>query len=470
MTFENGQVLYPIVCEGSAIMDFIQASENILAEDPEYKNICDDNKFKHIKVYGTHEEPYFQATSIYNYLYPAGKNPDSLIRNLIENKHYFKQNAMVFKKSEEKGGVLYDGIRAPNFLTELGLMVVLCKTKSKFAITFQELLLGYIKTIRKEHNEIHKKTIQDMSKVLMETNKKLILEEELRKSMDIELCNITNKKTADFGKMTYLKSTMVNGKKSKDIELEILRSKYMKPFRMYSVNIGLVKQHYLKSKKITKKKITKKIINYEFAKHGLSDDDDSNSCDDEKEDFIELSNNIAYDSVYGELDDDINIVEYYGFKSINLEFLKESQDTEFYIYLPATTEKKDVSNSIDDNSNFHFIGNLYMLDQDQYKKMMNIIVFGEPIERQELPNVPKMLENETDDYKNNRMKLQHLQQTIVNNNKKLDLYDKLIDDGSKLFTIDKRKIFKITGKKLMDARLRSFEQKKPASIRRTRIK
>ena len=313
--------------------------------------------------------------------------------------------------------------------------------------------------------------MKNTEKVLMETNKKLLLEEELRKSMDIELCNITNKKTADFGKMTYLKSTMVNSKKSKDIELEIIRSKYMKPFRMYSVNIGLVKQQYLKSKKIIKKKISKKIINNEFTNHGLSDDnDDTDSYNEEKTEFIKLPNHKQYDIAYDELDDDINLVEYYGFKSINLEFLKESDDTEFYIYLRATSEKKDVKNSIDNDPNYHFIGNLYMLDSDQYKRMMSIIVFGEPIERQELPDVPKMVENETDTYKNNRLKQQRLCQIISNNNKKLDLYYKQTDDCSKSFTIDKKKIFKITGKKLMNARLHSFELEESVSKRRTSVK
>ena len=111
-----------------------------------------------------------------------------------------------------------------------------------------------------------------------------------------------------------------------------------------------------------------------------------------------------------------------------------------------------------------------MLDKEQYTRMMHIIIFGEIIERQELPDVPKILENETAEYKNNREKLQRLHQIIANNNTKLDSYDDLTDDGFKLFTIEKKKIIKITGKQLMDARILSFEQTKPASNRRTRSK
>ena len=459
----NVPLLKPISNTVDITTEIIKRCELILQNDEEYQKLRNDgNDFKSIIPYKdptNNNEPCFQANQVFKFINIEHNIHRTLKKNFILDKHYFKAK------------IIDDNKTPDNILTRKGLMKAMYMSKTKLAETFQDYVFDLLDGLWKRERDVMEREMKNTEKVLMETNKKLLLEEELRKSMDIELCNITNKKTADFGKMTYLKSTMVNSKKSKDIELEIIRSKYMKPFRMYSVNIGLVKQQYLKSKKIIKKKISKKIINNEFTNHGLSDDnDDTDSYNEEKTEFIKLPNHKQYDIAYDELDDDINLVEYYGFKSINLEFLKESDDTEFYIYLRATSEKKDVKNSIDNDPNYHFIGNLYMLDSDQYKRMMSIIVFGEPIERQELPDVPKMVENETDTYKNNRLKQQRLCQIISNNNKKLDLYDKQTDDCSKSFTIDKKKIFKITGKKLMNARLYSFELEESVSKRRTSVK
>ena len=460
----NVPLLNPISNTVDITTEIIKRCELILQNDEEYQKLRNDgNDFKSIIPYEdptNNNEPCFRANQVFKFINPKETHIHRKLKdNFLLTKHYFKSK------------ITNDNKTPDNILTRKGLMRAIYMSKTKLAETFQYYVFDLLDGLWKRERDVMEREMKNTEKVLMETNKKLLLEEELRKSMDIELCNITNKKTADFGKMTYLKSTMVNSKKSKDIELEIIRSKYMKPFRMYSVNIGLVKQQYLKSKKIIKKKISKKIINNEFTNHGLSDDnDDTDSYNEEKTEFIKLPNHKQYDIAYDELDDDINLVEYYGFKSINLEFLKESDDTEFYIYLRATSEKKDVKNSIDNDPNYHFIGNLYMLDSDQYKRMMSIIVFGEPIERQELPDVPKMVENETDTYKNNRLKQQRLCQIISNNNKKLDLYDKQTDDCSKSFTIDKKKIFKITGKKLMNARLHSFELEESVSKRRTSVK
>lgn len=473
----NVILLKPISNTVDITTEIIKRCELILQNDEEYKNLQKDGiDFKSIIPYEdptNNNEPCFQANQVFRFINPKESHVRRKLKeSFILNKHYFKAK------------ITNDNKTPDNILTRKGLMRAMNIGKTKLAETFQDYVFDLLDGLWKREREVMEREMKNTEKALMETNKKLLLEEELRKAMDIELCNVTNKKIEDFGKLTYLKSTMINGKKSKDIELEILREKYMKPFKMYSVNIGLVKQHYLKLKKFSKKKIrktisktsskktgSKEVIKYEFAKHGLSDDNgDSDSCNDEKTECIESSNHIAYDSVYGELDDDLDIVEYYGFKSINLEFLKESYETEFYIYLQATTEKKDASNPIDNNPNFHFIGNLYMLDKEQYTRMMHIIIFGEIIERQELPDVPKILENETAEYKNNREKLQRLHKIIANNNTKLDSYDDLTDDGFKLFTIEKKKIIKITGKQLMDARILSFEQTKPASNRRTRSK
>lgn len=290
---------------GGAITDFINVAENILKQFSEYDAFTPEFEFRKLDVYGSVEKPLFSGSYIYKYVKPKGadisrfynifrKNEKSKNRYLVYHK------TKIFQRNKSKKDSIKDEYTYKNqdaiLFTEIGLMKAIFTEDNDFALTFQDLIITFIKNIRSHHRNIFNQELQrahdKVSKELKEAYKEN--DKLSKKNFVLASNNDILNHARDFFDMPELRGDD-NVK-----ELQTLQYIYYTPVSLYVVHYDYVIDKYTNEKKknvgqkkkgpIVKKKsgrcsrrklknINKESNNSLFAENGMSDSDNDSVCD-----------------------------------------------------------------------------------------------------------------------------------------------------------------------------------------------
>ena len=475
MSFDDIPFMAPTPHTTDITTAIIGRCEEMLNNNPEYVALQQEGlTFGNIIPYGDPKNPCFIANHIFKFINPKEQNVHrNLKKYYILTKHYFKA------KLEEDSKVYH------NMLTRKGIMKAMYRGKTLLAETFQDfifdlldnLLLNEFVIMEKQIELTQKNTEERMReevRIAQEkariaelsakraneehiiTNEKLLKEQDHSKSLDVANCNIILTKAEEYKKLSvgYLHNVIPNEDMAIK-ELNILQFNTMKPYPVYAVSIGLIKEKYLKPVKLSSKNVRKKDVPHIFNQYGMSDSDS-----DGEEVKIPLKSTTAqvYTNVYDDLNQNPNIIKY-NYREINMETLKDAydeQDNEFYVYISSTPDK--VNNKNDKpkphelGREYHLAGYIYLWNQKHYNDTMSILKHGEALEKHELPTLIIKKKNENQQEREDRKKVERLYKKIQSDNKKLEAFEKNIEDPTKIFTIDRKTVIKTSYEQLVNAR------------------
>lgn len=333
--YNGKKYLLPLECEtDGTICKFIEQAESILEQHDEYKQISSDNKFRMIHVYISYSNPHYQANIIYNYLYNG--NGENFIRWVNRR---FKKNPNAISKYLKYENILIktnDGrsLKKDNIilLTELGLMRAFGSESSNFAVLFQELILNFLRNVRKNYSDIWRKC----------------LEEERTKRIELD---IINKQNIQLQEIFNNPADMGDQDKT---ELIILRRTMMKQYYLYIIDWEYINNKLWNRKtKSTNNKIKKKKSSNLGKQKRESSDEDDNKNTQIKKKIIPHPDGIQerYD-LYIKLHD------------------LESDISEYYF----TIKQKEITSKYKDK--YVFIRHLDIRNASHYKNMVHILKHG----------------------------------------------------------------------------------------------
>jgi hypothetical protein len=365
-TIEDISYLYPIdYNNGGAIADIIYAAEKALSSHKSYEDISKEHKFRRLPVYGSFENPLFSTKCVYNYLYPKGDSPKDLIKKFgktedMRSNYLVKMPAIVFKTNGFKQ-------TQPNInlLNELGLMKAMCSITTPFAIAFQNIMLGFIKNVRQNHNDVFVKVLKEET----EKYKKLISKQQdeiFRQQTSIYYnrdMSVAVEKVMDF----VNDDVDIESQGSPNSqELIILRHKHMKFISLYIVNEEYVNQ-LIKAKKIKAKKIKAKKPHKPRKKgsviYEISSDSEPESDIEEKVTETNFINtNKTFVDKYG--NDDLYNLPYTCFNFASLKSGEYRQDTLYFAF--NTFSGKCIKNT----KKYHKVAEIPFYDSKHYNHMI----------------------------------------------------------------------------------------------------
>jgi hypothetical protein len=371
ITMETKQYLFPVIRkkgEGGVLSDFIEEAERILRGHSEYKEINTENKFKKIMLYNSIDEPYYQSQLIYDYLRPGKKGhnqwiKDHFIEKIGNNLSKFIRKLNIYipksnipieelnkcnEKDYKKGNEIW-------MLTEMGLNRALNLITTEFSVTFQELILNYLREMKKNHLEIHKKIIKEKGREL-EAERAHIQELEIINNESIQLREAFHN-PGDFGDQDKT-------------ELTILRREHQKQFFMYVVDWEYMNAKFwrkyppidqTKVTKISRKNQVTSTKNYNGIE--FSSDSDEDSAINEKKSNTKKIYDITEPH-------DKGIDEPYELFCLDSSDLENNENQEYYFCIKAkeiTGKKKEF---------YKFIEYINIKDTKHYKAMIDIINNG----------------------------------------------------------------------------------------------
>jgi hypothetical protein len=385
MSEEKIETLNIISASNSALLDFIESSEKILENCDGYSDINNDYKFRNIKIYGSDENPCFQANCIFDYLFPEYlKNFDQL--NDTEKQRRKKTKEKRFTKWVDENFINVGGYGKDNdiykanikknesdnrsyksyVLTETGLLTAFCSgTKSKLARIFRNHLVCYINNIKKYHIDVHIQELERSEKLMKQK-----YEDARDRYQEAEHLNKRN---------IQIQEAFINPDDTdvqNHTELTILRRENMRQYFVYLVDWKYVNTKYWKTfpQKDQKKPTTNAVKKSESKSYQQSDGKyegiDLNSSDSDTDDStkkITIKKKIVFDDSEPHPD---GLQEEYDLYDINLQDMKNNENEDYYIYISS----KEIHHS--KKKYFKFLRFMYVKDTKHYKEMMDYIANG----------------------------------------------------------------------------------------------
>jgi hypothetical protein len=393
--------LLPIISadgnSGGTISDFVEGAEISLRNRPEYQHVSKENKFRKISAYISLNEPHYQSSLIYEYLFPGKTKHDTWVGKFRgDNKdgskieqHYLKKVHICIPKDGVT--ITVDNVNIVNnynkkdnvvLLTELGLMRAFGTATTDFAIMFQKLLLGFLRNVKKNHADIYKKC----------------MEEEIQRRQDAEKINNQN---INLQYSFYNPTEIYDPDK---IELSVLQKTYMKEYFVYVVdwqymNSKMWKKKSKNEEQILAKKDTpaKKEKPYVFPNHvtlafkkemteyDLSDSDDdriipnhitlaSRALDKEIKQTTKKRNKkeIKKNDTDPHPDGIQNSYDLYDLNTRSIKSTEASDTDEEYYF---TILSKPIDEKI--KNNYKYISSIYIKDINHNKEFIRNILKGE---------------------------------------------------------------------------------------------
>jgi hypothetical protein len=359
--------LYPIdYNKGGAITDIMKAAEESLKSHKLYENIPREFKFRRLPVYGSVENPLFLSSCVFKYLYPTGKDPSKFIKKFGETEEIWcnylvKIPAIVSKTNGNSQS--YPNI---NLLNELGLMKAMCSISTPFAISFQNIMLGFIKNVRQNHNDVFVKVLKEETE---KYKKQLILEGKRADEAETAICynrdmSVAVEKVMDF--VNDIDDIESQGSPNSQ-ELIILRHKHMKFIPLYIVNeeyVNKTAKTNLSNTKIQKKYKPRKKTQIEYDE--LSSDSDHETKENPKESVKTVSNNRYEKS--DEMQEDLYELPYKCYNFISLKSGEYSQDTLYFKFNTFNNVKE-----LKDLKKYHKVAEIPIYDTNHYNRMMKLL-------------------------------------------------------------------------------------------------
>ena len=337
------KVLNPVSYTTDITTEIIKICEESLHSDPEYMELNKDGiNFHSIIPYGSSENPYFLAKTVFKFIGISG-DKYHIKNNLIADIHYIKAKINYNKKDPV------------NMLSRQGLMKVMYIGKTKLSETFQRYIFDLLDVMWKKNKDM---IISELNVITKE------LETEKLKRKELQL-------KVDESRFLYEAFADEENHGIEDHkELTILRRKYFKPYYIYVMNWDNIHEKCNKqlTTPIVKTKMRKKKSN-EYEGINLSDTDEETKSNKE----IELipTANIKKDnqSITQFMS---TLVDQYDINDIDIKYLKENENEYFYIKI---TSKKITKPEADFDSDpaYKFIDVIYLKDACHYNEMKQFI-------------------------------------------------------------------------------------------------
>jgi hypothetical protein len=350
-TIEDISYLYPIdYNKGGAIADMIHAAEDALGLHKSYADISKEYKFRRLPVYGSVENPLFSTKCIYNYLYPKGDSPKDLV----------KMPAIVFKTTGTTRS--YMGV---NLLNELGLMKAMCSITTPFAIAFQNIMLGFIKNVRQNYNDVFVKVLKEETekyKITISKQQNEIFQQQTSICYNRDM-SIAVEKVMDF----VNDDVDIESQGSPNSqELIILRHKYMKFISLYIVNEEYVNQLKKSKPKLKKEKKPRKPRKKRMSTYEMLSDSEPES---EIEGKLTENEFVNVNKTFKDKYDNDNLYElpYTCFNFTSLKSDEYCQDTLYFAF--NTFSGKSIKNI----KKYHKVADISIYDVKHYNHMMDLL-------------------------------------------------------------------------------------------------
>jgi hypothetical protein len=365
-TIEDISYLYPIdYNKGGAITDIMKAAEESLKSYKLYENIPKEFKFRRLPVYGSVENPLFLSSCVFKYLFPTGKDQSKFIKKFGETENIWgnylvKSPAMVSKSNGTSQS--YPNV---NLLNELGLMKAMCSITTPFAIAFQNIMLGFIKNVRQNHNDVFVKVLKEETE---KYKKQLELEGARADEAEKSVCYNRDMSIAVEKVMDFVNDDVdIESQGSPNSqELIILRHKYMKFISLYIVNEDYVNQLKKSKSKLKKEKKPRKPRKKKMLTYEMSSDSEPESESDEKLTENEFVNvNKTFKDKYD--NDNLYELPYTCFNFTSLKSDEYCQDTLYFAF--NTFSGKTIKNI----KKYHKVADISIYDVKHYNHMMNLL-------------------------------------------------------------------------------------------------
>lgn len=346
---------------GGVATDFIEKSEKILENFSDYSAFGPEFKFRKLDVYGSIENPYFVSSYVYKYIFPhRAKNKHGRFLDQFRNDnnefnvdYMLQSNVSIFQK-KKNGEYGYQNQTSVNLLSEMGLMKAMFMASTEFAITFQKLILNFLKGVRQTHVDVWKKQLLCSKKNLEAERSRRIEVEEL------------NQKNIEISDAIY----NTDNRDQNNLELNILRRKAMSRYSVYLVDWQFINTKYWKQYPMDGKTHNPP-KNNKFIKHtqNIIEGIDLNSDD---ELTIPTTKTRTFKKI-NLLEQHPKGIESYQHTYKGLEDLEQDENTPYYIHISNKEIQKD-------KEHYKFLRFLYMDKESRgihYKTMIDIIKNGE---------------------------------------------------------------------------------------------